>query len=295
MSLIYPRLAAPFALSRVATFLGAAFLASLPAQALTFVYSDFSNLTQIQRNGSTAAITHPFVTGDGSVLRLTNGLSQSGSAFRTSAISLLNNYSFSTYFSFRISNPIGIGDEDGVGADGLAFLVQTVSNNAGGSGGGIGYAGIANSLAVEFDTYNNGGWDDHNGNHVGINLGGNIDSVVQTPIATRMNNGARWYSWVDYNGSTNGLEVRLSQTALRPTAATLTHTVNLATVLGSSNAFVGFTSGTGGAGGNHDIIEWEFRDSFTPVGVPEGGSTFALLLAAIGGLGLAARRSASRR
>ena len=144
------------------------------------------------------------------MLRLTNGFNQSGSAFLTTAIDLANQASFSTFFTFRISNPSGISDGDGQGADGIVFVVQSVSNTAGGFGGGIGYSGIQKSVGVELDTWDNGaGFNDPNGNHVGINLGGTFNGATQT-IATRMNNSADWFVWIDYNGVNDLLEVRFS-------------------------------------------------------------------------------------
>ncbi len=252
-------------------------LLSAGSQALTVSYGDFSDLSDFQLNGSTAAITNP--TADNS-LRLTNNLNQSGSAFLTDAISLNNQASFSARFDFRISNPMGISDGDGQGADGIVFVVQTVSNTAGGAGGGIGYSGLADSVGIEFDTWNNGGWDDNDGNHVGINLEGNINSTVQTSVSPRMNNGDIWTAWVDYDGVTDLLEVRLSDSGLRSALALLSLTVDLETVLGSPDAFVGFTSGTGSGGGFHDIMNFEFRDDFNPISVSEP-APFALL-----GLGL---------
>lgn len=78
-----------------------------------------------------------------------NLLCWSGGAFLTNAISLANDASFGTAFSFQITNPFNTG------AGGIVFVVQTVANNVGG-GGGIGYAGRANSVGVEFDTWDNG-------------------------------------------------------------------------------------------------------------------------------------------
>jgi hypothetical protein len=266
-------------LHKYSVAVGIIILSGFNAQAATISYPDFSSLTGLQRNGATAAISNPV----GTSLRLTDNLSQSGSAFSTNAISLAANVSFSTYFKFNISNPIGISDADGQGADGIVFVVQTVSNTAGGSGGGIGYQGLLNSVGIEFDTWFNSGVD-INGNHLGIDLNGNTNSVVSTPIATRMNNGQDWYSWVDYDGTTNLLEARLSMTNTRPVASTLSYTVDLASVLGSTNAFVGFTSGTGAAGGYHDILSWEFRDTYNPVGAPDGGATIVLLGIAFTGI-----------
>lgn len=273
-------------MKRVLSLIGAcaASLFSLPTLAVTVVYNDFSDLSAFQQNGSTASIADPVTDDLGrKVLRLTNGLSQGGSAFLTNQINLSNNTSFSTFFTFRISNPLGISDGDGQGADGLVFVVQTLSNTAGGIGGGIGYQGIVNSVGVEFDTWNNGGGlNDPDGNHIGINLNGGFNGATAS-ITPRMNNGEDWFAWVDYDGNADLIEVRLSQSNVRPGVATLTRSVDLTSVLGTNQAFVGFTSGTGAAGGFHDIVNWEFRDNYAPINrTPEPGS-----LALLGAAGLA--------
>ncbi len=207
------------------------------------------------------------------VLRLTDGLSQAGSAFSDTSINLGVGASFSTAFSFRISDPQGISDTDGQGADGIVFVLQNTAATAGSNGGGIGYSGIANSIGVEFDTWNNGGGfgDASNGNHVDIGIGGTLGNVAgaHTPIDTtsmRLNNGNTYYAWVDYDSALQDFEVRLSDSIARPSAALIDVNLDLASILGSTSAFVGFTSGTGAAAGDHDILAWDFRDSFSPIG-----------------------------
>lgn len=224
--------------------------------------SDFSTASGLQLNGDASIV--------GSALRLTPAaFFQAGSAFTASTITLAPNVSFSSFFTFRISGSDGAGDDDGPGADGFAFVVQTNSNNSLGiGGGGLGYLGIPNSLGVEFDTYGNGpGLGDPDGNHVNFNFGGAFSPAGNAAIIpTRLNNGNIWSAWVDYNGATNALELRLVEgSLLRPLAPVLSTTVDLATVFGSSNTFVGFTGGTGGGFENHDILSWEFRDTFAPI------------------------------
>lgn len=238
-------------------FLSTAILsATVAGSSAAINYADFSSVAGLQLNGSAAQA--------GNVLRLTDDLSQGGSAFSTTPV-VLSGASFSTYFSFRISDPVGWSDGDGQGADGIVFVVQTLANNVGGSGGGIGYAGIGNSVGVEYDTWHNGELGDNDGNHLGVDLNGSLNSVSQVSVGTRMNDGNVWHSWVDYNGATDTLEVRLSTLGVRPLAADISFNVDLETILGSPNAFVGFTSGTGAAGGDHDILQWEFRAEYDPI------------------------------
>lgn len=253
-------------------------------------YVDFSDVTGLTLNGAAAQA--------GNVLRVTPAIDgQSGSAFSTNTVSLASNASFSTYFQFRFTNPdTGFCDSPTTcGADGLVFTVQTVSNNVGGAGGGIGYSGIPNSVGVEFDTWNNGGGDNNSSNHVGIDVNGSVSSLVLTEvIEADMNNGDIWNAWVDYNGGTNLLEVRLTRSANRPASALLSLTRDLAADLGSSNAFVGFTSGTGSSHANHDLLSWKLEDNFAPIGGGDGNVPVPAPLALLGiglvGLGLRKRR-----
>jgi len=233
-------------------------------------FPNFCNTSAFTLNGVTATLNPNAQC----VLRLTSSTGQSGSAFLTNTFSLAADASFSTFFSFQILNPVGIGDSDGAGADGIVFTVQTVSNTAGGGGGGIGYSGISPSVGVELDTFNNGTQDQNSGNHIGIDVNGSTTSVALTPIAGRFNDGAVWFVWVDYNGVTDVLEARVSNTASRPANPNVSTTVNLPVILGTTNAFVGFTSGTGAGGGTHEILSWNLVGAFAPVGTtPTPGPT----------------------
>lgn len=245
------------------------------AGAAVISYPDFSSVAGLTLNGNAAQV--------GNVLRLTPAnYYQSGSAFSTSTVSLASNASFSTFFQFRFTNPGGACDGQGCGADGLVFVVQTVGNNVGGAGGGIGYAGINNSVGIEFDTWNNGAGDNNSSNHIGVDVNGSVDSIVLAEVTEAdMNDGDIWNAWIDYDGSTNLLEARLGRSAVRPASAILSLTRNLASDLGTTNAFVGFTSGTGAAYANHDVLSWTLEDRFAPIGgggnsVPEPGSLLLL-------------------
>ncbi|MDC8829394.1 L-type lectin-domain containing protein [Alteromonas gilva] len=260
---------------------------SVSANAAVITYSDFSDVSGLQLNGTASKF--------GDVLRLTSDTSgQAGSAFSTNAIALSADVSFSAFFSFNISGLGGFGDSDGPGADGLVFTMQTVSNTAGTGGGGIGFEGLGQSLGVEFDTWDNGTPTDPNGNHVGVNLDGNVTSVATVNEATRFNNGSDWFAWIDYDGTIDELSVRYSQAAVKPTLEAITYNVDLTSIFGSTDVFVGFTSGTGSAYNNHDINSFsfssDFDENFASTGTPAVSAPGSFLLLMLSTLGLIAYR-----
>jgi tetratricopeptide (TPR) repeat protein len=111
----------------------------------------------------------------GDKLRLTAPeIGQRGAAWSTERRNVQQ--PFSATFQFQITNP----DPQG-GADGLAFVIQNYSRSSlGSNGGGMGYHGIPNSIAVEFDTSRTplgtppmtvrGDPNDH---HISVHTGGN--------------------------------------------------------------------------------------------------------------------------
>lgn len=254
----------------------AAALASIPvakATADVITYPDFSSTNGLVVNGNAAAVSSV----DGSVIRLVPALSVQVGSFYTEQ--KLNVTAFSTLFEFRLTDPGGIADAAGqTGADGIVFVVQSVGNTAlGETGGGQGYFGIASSVGVEFDTWTNS-WD-LDSNHVGIDING--DTIVgAAAVATRFDDGNKWFAWIDYDGST--LEVRTNQTGVRPLTPDLSAALDLPAIVGGDSAYVGFSAATFSAFENHDILSWNF------VSVPEPNS---LRLLAIGMLALVLRRN----
>lgn len=122
---------------------------------------------------------------------------------------------------------------------------------------------------------------------MGIDVNGNYNSVATADIASVFDSGVRldsstsiattWTAWIDYNGST--FEVRLNNNDARPTNPLLSHTIDLVTTLDPSSTYIGFTSSTGSAYGNYDIINWAYSDAFVSGGispVPEA-STLTVL------------------
>ena len=84
---------------------------------------------------------------DDSRLQLTNGLTgEAGSAWYYQPVNI---QAFTSEFSFQLSNPAG---------EGITFAIQGNNNTSlGAAGSGLGYQGIANSIAVKFDLINTAG------------------------------------------------------------------------------------------------------------------------------------------
>lgn len=121
---------------------------------------------QFLLNGNASIIT-PQCNAAVTTYQLTPDLAnQSGQIWNTTPINLTTRFDlqFEIFMGYKAYN---------TGADGMAFVIQTLSNNAGSGGGGLGYEGITPSIAIEFDTYENG-WDPIYC-HTAIEKNGDID------------------------------------------------------------------------------------------------------------------------
>jgi hypothetical protein len=217
-------------------------------------FNDFSGTAGLTLNGNAAGNVNNGIDPN-PVLRLAAAQTgQVGSTFTTLVEDIVT---FSATFEFRITNPGGPHDGTDTGADGITFTIQGIGDTALGGGGSLGYSGIGASVAVEFDTWNNGGGlNDPGSNHLGINTNGGFGGATLA-VTPRFDDGNLWYAWIDYDGTT--LEVRVNQAGVRPVAADLSRVIDIPTTIGSTTAHVGFTGATGGAFGDHDIVNWNFN------------------------------------
>jgi hypothetical protein len=250
-----------------------------PPTATNLTYANFTSTADFTLNGSAAKATDR--------IRLTPTLtSQAGSAFRTQKVTLPANYSFSTNFAFQMSGagPAGISDPDGIGADGMAFVMHRDARGPtalGNLGCGLGFTNCNNTnniqpyVAVELDTWHTGALDppantNTNGNHLGIDASTSQVTLFQSGALPRFNNGTPQYVWIDYDGATKVMNVYLNQSAnVKPAAPTLTGTIDLASIFGGlTDVYFGFTGGTGGAYQNQDVLGWQLAAD-APVAPPQ--------------------------
>jgi len=76
-----------------------------------------------------------------------------------------------------------LGTKDANGADGFAFILKDTNVSLiGGLGGGLGYSTLSPSIAIEFDTWNNGGVDIP-ADHTSLNFNGNVTSPIVPSIS----------------------------------------------------------------------------------------------------------------
>ena len=220
-------------------------------------FPDFVSTSGLALNGTAEAVN----TADGGVIRLVPAFpGQSGSVYTTT---VRNVSRFSTTFNFRLTNPGGGADDFGsVGADGVMFVMQRAGNTAlGEGGGGLGYLGVAPSVAVEFDTWSNE-WDPSS-NHIGINVNGSVQSVQTIDVSPDFDDGTLKTAWIDYDGVT--LEVSVTPAGQqRPGVAQLSMPIDIPVIIGAPTAYIGFSGATGQVYENVDVVSWSYESTCVP-------------------------------
>ncbi|MDP9065512.1 MAG: hypothetical protein M3O06_06590, partial [Pseudomonadota bacterium] len=190
------------------------------------------------------------VTLAGGALVLTNNYGQGRAAWYATPV---NVQSFTTDFNFQIS------PANGNVADGFTFTLQNAPAGAkaiGASGGGLGYQGLASSLAVKFDLYNNAG---EGADSTGFYTNGappTLPALDMTASGVNLHNGNILHAHITYNGTTLTLILTDTVTNASFTAST---TIDIPGTIGTSTAYAGFTGGTGGAVATQDILNWTYQ------------------------------------
>ena len=207
--------------------------------------------------GSLSLNNGPTVTGG--VLELTTAATgETRSAWFTTEVPV---QSFITNFTFQQTN---------ASADGMTFAIQR--NNIwslGDPGGGLGYEGIANSVAVKFDLYNNAG---EGVDSTGLYIDGAIPTVPAIDMSStgiNLHSGDIMAVQMVYNGTT--LTMTLTDTVTKA-AVTEVFTVNIPSIVGGSTAYVGFTGATGGETATQNVLSWSFA---SPAGNVASAPTFS--------------------
>ncbi len=286
------------ALAVLGTVLGSAAVAQP-----SISYPDFSSVAGLTMNVHAAQ--------SGNLLRVTPAvISQRGSAWLDNPYPVGS--AFDMAFGFRVSAP------SAGGGDGMAFVVHNdprllsaIGNHASAMGYGAfpsspAGTAIANSLAVEIDTYFNSNAGDLSGNEISIHTNGVGDngtneslSIGRVTPAVNMSDGQAHQLRLRYVPGT--LEIYLDDFTVPILSVAYdfylggTHVLTGAPVSGLSllsggNALIGFVASTGGAWENHDVLWWSTRlyetndpaGSLDVDGVTSGGYAAAALTRSAG-------------
>jgi WD40 repeat protein len=235
----------------------------------SFKYNDFTNVNNLEFVGHAMKLSS-------SALKLTEASVNSTGAIWTKAELPLDS-GFSSEFSFKITDPYQYENYETSepGADGLAFVIQNTSNKEfGTNGGGIGYEGIKNAIAIEIDLFNNNSNQivdkgDLNGNHVALMVIKN-DSVINanhgdntlalnTNILTIKSNGSIYYCKVVYDAVKATIEFYIDTTKEYKNPAIKVENFdikNYITLAYNSGAYFGFTSACGSSYQMHQLLSW---------------------------------------
>lgn len=271
-------------------------LASASAQSIN--YPNFSSVAGLALNGNAAQ--------SGANLRLVPSvLSQKGSVYYAAPTTVENG--FDTTFTFQTSAP------SGGGADGFAFIVHNdprgltaLANHAAGLGYGAfatspAGTAIANSLAIEFDTFNGtfGGFSDLSANEISVHTGGVGDnshsegfSIGRVSPTTTFSNAAVHTARIKYvpgtlqvylnNLTTPVLTVPYSFASGGTWALAPGGPVGGLALLPGGQAYVGFTASTGGSFENYDLLNWKYEPGML-LNLSYDPLAFAISLSDVGG------------
>uniref|UniRef100_UPI00403F2DD7 isopeptide-forming domain-containing fimbrial protein n=1 Tax=Paenibacillus sp. FSL W7-1332 TaxID=2921702 RepID=UPI00403F2DD7 len=241
---------------------------------LNFKYDGFSQDTvnQFTLNGNAT------IPQGQNFIRLTQPTTlQSGAAFNNTALCPRDNYSFSTAFSFKMSNPSAQG-----ASDGLTFTLQTGTTSQNMNGGGLGYYGISPSFAVKYDTFKNDVYKDPSSNYVGLAVNGDVVNQAGwytdlDSTSFKLSNGTQYYTWIDYNSSTQKVEVYLGTSPDRANASKVldVNGIDLSSIFGGQSIHAGFTGSTGLPNyETHDIHSWYFVNAYAPIDTLNPNNTY---------------------
>ena len=237
----------------------------------SFNYKSFSDVSDL------SFVAQSIKTTENSIL-LTEASEHTLGAFWTNSQIPLDS-GFSTEFSFKITEPNQNGNIENSepGADGIVFVIQNYSNKAVGiSGGGIGYEGIPNAIALEIDLFNNNKNQfinklDSNGNHLALMIIENKDSLLRAThtkentlainydILTIKSDGTTYYCKAVYNilNSTFEFYIDTTKNYIKPALNIPNFNIhNYMKLEYNSGAYFGFTGACGSSFQKQEILNW---------------------------------------
>ena len=205
------------------------------------------------------------VNSSANILTLTENVgSQARSAFTVAPVNF--GAGFSTSFVYTASGNRA--------ADGFTFTIQGSSPTAiGGGGGQLGYVGISNSVAVEFNIYTGGG------QPVGTTVTAGAAGPYTASSPVNLASGNPIQISITYDPVAATVSEMLTDTVANTTYSNVFTGISYPGFIGSNAGFVGFTGATGGAFAQQTISNFTFSNVSNDlvlqnaINVPAGGNS----------------------
>jgi hypothetical protein len=232
-------------------------------------FPNFADVASLTFAGNAAG---PVTVQNTPVLRVVPAIgNQSGAVYLTTPITLGPDGQFSTTFQFRVR-----GTHMAEWSDGLTFVLAASADGlgaAGATGGYLGYQGVPNSVAVEYDTYYGPG--DALPNEVAVTTDGNT-ATIDNPAGSAgqpygvascetygpnqagcLNDGKLWTTTISYDGRFMNVKVQDGDAA--PVQVITKYPIKLIKTLGTTTVYAGFTAGTGGGYADFYVYDWSLK------------------------------------
>lgn len=178
---------------------------------------------------------------------------------------------------FTLNFLLNFGTQDEFGADGIYFALQPISTSLGGSGGGIGFDGIATSLGVEFDTWQNTDSADPFDDHLAVQMNGDVNHSGANNLEGPVNISATNTNVEDGNDHLVYIVWTASNQTMRiffDCEIRLNYTGDIVNDIfgGDPNVYWGFTSATGGYNNLHKVclLDADFFDLVSDTTICQG-------------------------
>ncbi|MFH1050514.1 MAG: choice-of-anchor D domain-containing protein [bacterium] len=205
-----------------------------------------------------------------------------GSAWLKNRFSVKRDFTTTFEFNYKYGDNRQEPEKSAPGADGFAFVMQ--NNNypsLGNKGEAMGYNGITNSLAIEFDFFRN--IYDPNGNHIAVQSLGKSPNTPDHRIfrgvlglnkdIMEIRQDVMYYVKIDYKYSTEEMNIYLDTTQLFGEPVLTVSGLDLSDKLvleEDEYVYIGFTAATGQACQEHRIYNWVVPCDNQYVGVDDG-------------------------
>jgi hypothetical protein len=172
----------------------------------------------------------------------------------------LNIQAFTTDFYIQETLPF---------ADGFTFAIQNSPAGVdalGSASGGLGYQGIASSVAVKFDLFDNAGEGTDSTGFYTNGASPTVPALDMTNSSVNLHGPDMLHAHLTYDGTTLTLLLTDTVSGASYTAST---PINIPVVVGANSAYVGFTASGHGAGATQTILKWTYvQSSGAPLGTP---------------------------